>query len=271
MALSYSDYVVTEAGFGADLGAEKFLDLKCRVANLKPNCVVLVATIGALKLNGGVDYNDLKQENLDAVKTGMDNLFAHINSIYNEFKLPLVVTLNKYTSDTENEINLVRKELEKINIQCIINDVWGSGGDGAIELAKAVTYACDMDNSHFEYAYNLQDSIEKKIEDIARRVYGASGVTFTDKAKQTIKELNEQNLSELPIVIAKTQYSLSDNPKLLNRPKDFVIKIRDLEVKGGAEFIVALAGNMLLMPGLSKVPAYVNMKIDENYNIEGIF
>ena len=271
MALSYSDYVVTEAGFGADLGAEKFLDVKCRVAHVKPNCVVLVATIGALKLNGGVDYDELKQENLDAVKTGMENLFAHINSIYNEFKLPLVVTLNKYTSDTENEINLVRKELEKINIDCIVNDVWESGGDGAIELAKAVTYACDMDNSHFEYIYDLQDSIEKKIEDIARRVYGASSVTFTDKAKQTIKELNEQNLSGLPIVIAKTQYSLSDDPKLLNRPKDFVIKIRDLEVKGGAEFIVALAGNMLLMPGLSKVPAYANMKIDENYKIEGIF
>ena len=272
MALSYCDYVVTEAGFGADLGAEKFLDIKCRTLNTKPNCVVLVATIGALKLNGGVeDYDELPKENLDAVKKGMENLYAHINAIYNEFKLPLVVTLNKYKTDTENEINVVKHELEKINIDCIVNDVWGKGADGAVELAKAVDFACDMDNSHFEYAYNVQDSIEQKINDLAKKIYGASGVVFLDKAKQTISELEKQKLDKLPIVIAKTQYSLSDNQKLLGRPKDFEITIRDLEIKGGAGFIVALAGNMLLMPGLAKVPSAVKMKIDENGKIEGIF
>lgn len=272
MALSYCDYVVTEAGFGADLGAEKFLDVKCRAMNEKPNCVVLVATIGALKLNGGVeDYDKLSEENLNAVKNGMENLYAHINAIFNEFKLPLVVTLNKYKTDTENEVNLVKHELEKINIDCIVNDVWGKGGDGAVELAKAVSFACDMDNSHFEYAYNVQDSIEQKINDIAKKIYGASGVIFTDKAKQTILELEKHKLDKIPIVVAKTQYSLSDNPKLLGRPKNFEITIRDLEIKGGAGFIVALAGNMLLMPGLSKVPSAVKMKIDENGKIEGIF
>lgn len=271
MALSYSDYVVTEAGFGADLGAEKFFDVKCRVGNLHPNAVVIIATIGALKLHAGVKYEDLKTENIEAVKLGMANLYSHINTIYNEFKLPFVVTLNKYETDTPDEIMIVMRELEKINIKCVINDAWGKGGEGCLELAKSVLFSSELDNSHFDYIYDLDEKIESKIKKIATKVYGASGVIYTDKAKEKIKEIKKLKQDNLPIVIAKTQYSLSDNAKLLNKPKNFKITISDIELKSGAGFIVAIAGNMLLMPGLGKTPNAVNMKIDENYKISGLF
>lgn len=271
MALSYSDYVVTEAGFGADLGAEKFFDVKCRVGNLHPNAVVIIATIGALKLHAGVKYEDLKTENIEAVKLGMANLYSHINTIYNEFKLPFVVTLNKYETDTPDEIMTVMRELEKINIKCVINDAWGKGGEGCLELAKVVLFSSELDNSHFDYIYDLDEKIESKIKKIATKVYGASGVIYTDKAKEKIKEIKKLKQDNLPIVIAKTQYSLSDNAKLLNKPKNFKITISDIELKSGAGFIVAIAGNMLLMPGLGKTPNAVNMKIDENYKISGLF
>ncbi len=271
MAMSYADYVVTEAGFGSDLGAEKFFDLKCRVANLKPNAVVLVATIGALKLHGGVAYENIKEENVEAVKIGMDNLYAHINTIYNQFKLPVVVALNRYTTDTLEEINTVLRELNEIKIDCVVCDVWGEGKKGTKKLAEKVIELCDKDNSTFEFAYDINSTIKQKIKDIATKVYGAKGVKFLPKAEETIKKLNALHLNKLPIIIAKTQYSLSDDAKLLNRPKDFYITIRDLELKNGAGFIVALAGSMLLMPGLSKTPNAVNMKIDNNYIIEGLF
>lgn len=271
MALSYSDYVVTEAGFGADLGAEKFFDLKCRIGNLKPNAVVIVVTIGALKLHGGVKFEDLKDENVEAVKSGIGNLFAHIDNIYNEYKLPLVIAVNKYKTDTLDEINAVQQELSKIDLDCIVCDVWGKSGEGTKKLAESVVDLCKWDNSSFRYVYDLESPIKTKIKDIATKVYGAKNVKFSDKAEETIKKLNKLHLNKLPIVIAKTQYSLSDDPKLLNRPKDFYITIRDLEVKTGAGFIVALAGNMLLMPGLSKVPNAVNMEIDNEYNIKGLF
>lgn len=271
MALSYSDFVVTEAGFGADLGAEKFFDVKCRVGNLHPNAVVIIATIGALKLHAGVKYEDLKTENIEAVKLGMANLYSHINTIYNEFKLPFVVTLNKYETDTPDEIMTVMRELEKINIKCVINDAWGKGGEGCLELAKSVLFSSELDNSHFDYIYDLDEKIESKIKKIATKVYGASGVIYTDKAKEKIKEIKKLKQDNLPIVIAKTQYSLSDNAKLLNKPKNFKITISDIELKSGAGFIVAIAGNMLLMPGLGKTPNAVNMKIDENYKISGLF
>lgn len=271
MALSYSDFVVTEAGFGADLGAEKFFDVKCRVGNLHPNAVVIIATIGALKLHAGVKYEDLKTENIEAVKLGMANLYSHINTIYNEFKLPFVVTLNKYETDTPDEIMIVMRELEKINIKCVINDAWGKGGEGCLELAKSVLFSSELDNSHFDYIYDLDEKIESKIKKIATKVYGASGVIYTDKAKEKIKEIKKLKQDNLPIVIAKTQYSLSDNAKLLNKPKNFKITISDIELKSGAGFIVAIAGNMLLMPGLGKTPNAVNMKIDENYKISGLF
>ena len=271
MALSYSNYVVTEAGFGADLGAEKFFDVKCRMANLKPDAVVIVATIKALKLHGGVEESNLDKENVEAVINGMQNLFAHIDTIYNKFKLNPIITLNKYSTDTQDEINAVIKELEKIYVKCIVNDVWGKGGEGAIELAKQVVKVCDLNNNSFAYVYDLNSSIKSKINAVAKNVYGAKGVKYTDAAEETIKKLNKLHLNKLPIVIAKTQYSLSDDPKLINRPKDFYITVRDLEAKTGAGFIVVLAGKMLLMPGLSKVPNAVNMKIDKNYIIDGLF
>ncbi len=271
MALSYADYVVTEAGFGADLGAEKFFDVKCRIANLKPNAVVIVATIKALKLHGGIVDADLDNENVDAVKKGMENLLAHIDTIYNKFYLPPVVTLNKYSSDTKDEIDTVINELDKIDIKCIINDVWGKGGDGAIDLAKEVVKVCTWNNDSFKFIYDTESTIKTKIKEVAVNVYGAKNVKYSDKAEETIKRLNKLHLNKLPIVIAKTQYSLSDDAKLINRPKDFYISVRDLEVKTGAGFIVVLAGKMLLMPGLSKTPNAVNMQIDNNYKIEGLF
>ena len=271
MALSYADYVVTEAGFGADLGAEKFFDVKCRIANLKPSAVVIVATIKALKLHGGVSDSDLDKENVDAVKKGIENLFAHIDTIYNKFHLPPIVTLNKYSTDTKDEIDTVLSELDKIDITCVVNDVWGKGGEGAIDLAKDVVKACTWNNDSFKLLYDVESPIKTKIREVAVNVYGAKGVKYSEQAEETIKKLNKLHLNKMPIVIAKTQYSLSDDPKLINRPKGFYLNVRDLEVKTGAGFIVVLAGKMLLMPGLSKVPNAVNMHIDSNYKIEGLF
>lgn len=271
LSMSMAKYTITEAGFGADLGAEKFLDLKCRIANIKPNAVVLVATIQALKLHGGVDKNKLKEENVSAVKLGMDNLVRHIDIIKNVYHLPLVVTLNKYTSDTDSEVNVVLKTLEQLDVSYAINDAWTHGGKGAIDLAKKVISACEEDNSNFKYSYNLEDSVEAKIKDIATRVYGAKDVIFSDKAKNSLKLIDKLKINNYPIVIAKTQYSLSDNPKLINAPKDFDITIRDLEIRNGAGFIVALAGDMMLMPGLSKTPASEGMKITSSGKIDGLF
>lgn len=271
LSMTMAKYTITEAGFGADLGAEKFLDLKCKVAGLKPNAVVLVATIQALKLHGGVDKNSLREENLDALKTGMGNLLRHIDIIRNVYKLPLVVTLNKYTSDTEKEVKLVLDTLENLGVDYAINDAWALGSKGAIGLAKKVKDACEKDNSKFSYSYDTNDEVEKKIEDICKNVYGAKGVKFLDKALNSIKVINKLKLNHLPIVIAKTQYSLSDNAKLIGAPTDFEITIRDIEIRSGAEFLVALAGDMMLMPGLSKTPAGVGMKITNSGKISGLF
>ena len=271
LSINLAKYTITEAGFGADLGAEKFLDLKCRIGELKPNCVVLVATIQALKLHGGVAKDHLKEENLDALNLGMGNLIRHIDIIQNTFKLPLVVTLNKYTSDTEKEVDVVLGKLKELQVSYAINDAWTLGGKGAIDLANKVKAACEKDNSTFSYSYNLDDSVEKKIEDIARRVYGANGVKFTEDAKKSIEVINKLKLNKYPIIVAKTQYSLSDNAKLIGAPKDFEITIRDIEIRNGAGFLVALAGDMMLMPGLSKTPAAMGMKITNSGKISGLF
>lgn len=269
-SMSLAKYTITEAGFGTDLGGEKFLDVKCRVAGLKPNAVVLVATIQALKLHGGAE-EDLKTENLDAVKKGIENLKRHISIIRNVYKLPLVVTLNKYTSDTSNEISYVTDVLDKMNVEYAINDAWTLGSSGAIELANKIKKLCEEDNSQFEFAYKLEDSIEKKINDIATKVYGAKGVVLTDLAQEKIKEIQKLHLESLPIVIAKTQYSLSDDKKLIGAPTDFDITIRDIEIRAGAEFLVAIAGDIMLMPGLGKNPAGTNMKITNSGKISGLF
>ena len=271
LSMSLAKYTITEAGFGADLGAEKFLDLKCRVAELKPNAVVLVATIQALKLHGGADKKNLKTENLEALKLGIGNLLRHIDIIKNVYKLPLVVTLNKYVTDSPAEVDFVLKTLEKLGCEYAINDAWSMGSKGAITLAEKVMKLCNEDNSSFSYSYNLEDNIENKIEDICSKVYGADGVIFTDKAKNSIEVINKLKLNKLPIIIAKTQYSLSDNPKLLGAPTGFKVTIRDIEIRSGAEFLVALAGDMMLMPGLSKEPAGVNMKITNSGKISGLF
>ena len=266
-----ADYTITEAGFGADLGAEKFLDVKCRIADLKPNAVVLVATIQALKLHGGVDKNNLKEENIEAVKLGAGNLLRHIEIIKNVYHLPLVVTLNKYATDTQKEVATVKNMISTLDVEFAINDAWALGGKGAIDLAQKVLTLCEKDNSNFSYAYETNDNIETKLQKIVTKVYGANGYILTDKAKESLENIKKLKLEDYCVVIAKTQYSLSDNQKLIGAPTDFDITITDLEIRNGAKFIVAIAGNMMLMPGLSKTPASANMHIDNKENITGLF
>ena len=271
LAMTLADYCVTEAGFGADLGAEKFLDVKCRVAGLKPNAVVVVATIRALKLHGGANKDELASENLDALKNGVPNLIKHIKNIKDIYKLPVVCAINQFTSDTDAEIDLIKSEVEKLGVKAILSNVFAHGGKGAVDLANEVVELCERDNSTFTFTYEDDESIDKKIYNVATKIYGAKDVEFAEKALESLAEIKKLGLSHYPVVIAKTQYSLSDNKKLLGAPTDFVIKIRDLEIRNGAGFIVALAGDMMLMPGLSKVPAGVNMHITNNGEISGLF
>ncbi len=270
-ALTKADYVVTEAGFGADLGAQKFLDTKCRVANLTPNAVVVVATIKALKLHGGADKTTLATENVDAVKLGLSNLLKHVDNIKNVYHLPVVVAINKYSSDSEKEIAVVTSAVENCGVKTVVADVWGKGGKGAINLANEVVELCNKDNSTFTYSYELTDSVKEKIEKIATKIYGASGVTYSDKALEDLKAIEKLHKDNLPVIIAKTQYSLSDDATKLGEPKDFKINIREIQLRNGAGFIVAIAGKMLLMPGLPKVPAGSKMTIDKNNKITGLF
>ncbi|MBQ9792690.1 MAG: formate--tetrahydrofolate ligase [Clostridia bacterium] len=270
LAMTYADYTITEAGFGADLGAQKFLDTKCRIANLKPDAVVIVATVKALKLHGGADKTELTQENIDALAKGIPNLLKHIDNIKNVYKLPAVVAINQFTTDTEKELNLVKEEVEKYGAKAIVANVWGKGGKGAIDLAQEVIALCEEKNN-FEFSYNVEDGIEKKLTDIATKIYGAKGVKLTEKAQEDLKDINDLKFDKLPVIIAKTQYSLSDNAKLLGAPKDFEIEIKELQIRSGAGFIVAIAGNMLLMPGLPKVPAGQKMTIDNDGIIAGLF
>lgn len=270
-SMSLAKYTITEAGFGADLGAEKFFDVKCRIADLNPNAVVLVATIQALKLHGGANASNLKEENIAAVEQGMGNLLRHIDIIRNVYKLPLVVTLNKYTTDTDKEVSTVLNKLSKLGVKYAINDAWTLGASGAIDLANKVKELCQEDNSSFEFAYNLESSVENKIADIAHQVYGAKDIILTDLAKEKIVEIEKLHMNNLPVVIAKTQYSLSDDKKLIGAPTNFNITIRDIEIRSGAGFLVAIAGDIMLMPGLGKIPAGTNMKITNNGKISGLF
>ncbi len=270
IAMKLGDYAVTEAGFGADLGAEKFLDIKCRHAGLKPDAVVMVATIRALKMHGGVAKTELNSENLVALEKGLPNLLRHVSNIINVYKLPCVVAVNRFPSDTDAEIELVINKCKELGVNVVLSTVWAEGGKGGEELAKEVVKLCEQKND-FTFSYNEQDSIEKKIEDIVCKVYGGSGVNFTPTAKNEIERLTSIGFGNLPICMAKTQYSFSDNPLLLGAPENFTVTVRQVKVSAGAGFIVALTGEIMTMPGLPKIPVAENIDVDSNGMITGLF
>ena len=270
LALKLAPYTVTEAGFGADLGAEKFLDIKCREANLKPDAVVIVATVRALKMHGGMDKKELANENLDALRKGVANLEKHIENI-KKFGLPAIVAINAFPTDTKAELDLLREICEAKGVKVALSEVWAKGADGGIELANGLVDLLENTESHYKPIYDLDLPIEDKIKTIAREIYGADDVIFTKKAKTNIKKLTDLGLDKLPICIAKTQYSLSDDPTLLGRPTGFNIEINDLIPNTGSGFLVAISGDIMRMPGLPKVPAANNMDILENGEIIGLF
>ena len=270
LALKYADYAVTEAGFGADLGAEKFIDIKCRTSGLRPAAVVLVATIRALKMHGGVAKSDLAEENVQAVVDGLPNLEKHLENIQDVYGLPAVVAINKFPLDTEAELQAVYDACQKRGVDVVISDVWANGGAGGKELAEKVVELAEGDN-HFQFVYKEEDSIETKLNKIVTKVYGGKGVRLTPAAKRELKQLEELGFSNYPICMAKTQYSFSDDAKKLGAPKDFVVTISQLKVSAGAGFIVALTGAIMTMPGLPKVPASEKIDVDKDGNISGLF
>jgi len=270
MALKLGDIVVTEAGFGADLGAEKFLDIKCRYGDLTPNCVVIVATVRALKNHGGVSKEELGVPNVEALKNGITNLEKQIENI-KKYNVPVVVAINKFVTDSDEELNFIKEYCDKLGVKVALSDVWAKGGEGGIELGEVVCDILENEESNFKPIYEIESSIEEKINTIAKEIYGASGVVFTANAKKQIAELETFGLDKLPICMAKTQYSLSDNPTLKGRPENFEITVKEVRVSNGAGFIVALNGDIMTMPGLPKVPAANRMDILDNGEILGLF
>lgn len=268
-AMSLADYAVTEAGFGADLGAEKFLDTKCRAAGIEPDCVVIVATVKALKLHGGAAKERLSEEDLDALGKGMPNLLKHIENIKNVYKKPVVVAMNRFATDTRAETDYVISAVEGSGAKAVFTDVFLKGGEGGKELAEEVAKACDIP-SRLEFAYELDAPVAEKIEAVAKRIYGADGVDFSDEVSKKIAAIEEKGCGSLPVIIAKTQYSLSDNAELLGRPSGFRVTVRDIVLKGGAGFIVAIAGKIMLMPGLGAHPAAEKIDLDGDGNIVGL-
>lgn len=269
-ALKLGDFAITEAGFGADLGAEKFFDIKCRLAGLKPDAVVIVATIRSLKYNGGVEKENLTAENIDALSKGTVNLEKHLENL-KKFGVPVVVAINIFPTDTEKEIMLVEEKARELGAKAVRSEVWAKGGEGGIEMAKVVLETIEKEKSEFSPLYYEKKSIAEKIEIIAKEIYGAGEISYSDPAKRQIAMLEAENLDKVPICIAKTQYSLSDDPKLLGRPEGFEFNIRELRLSNGAGFIVAIAGDMMTMPGLPKVPAAENIDVDEKGVIKGLF
>lgn len=270
MAMKLGDYAVTEAGFGADLGAEKFLDIKCRYANLKPSAVVIVATVRALKMHGGVAKTELAAENLDALKKGIPNLLRHVSNIKNVYKLPSVVAVNRFPTDTDAEIELIINECKALGVNVVLSDVWAKGGDGGTELAKEVVRLCEEEND-FTFSYDTDISIEEKIEAIVKKIYGGDGVAFLPKAKKQIQQLTALGFDKIPVCMAKTQYSFSDDATKLGAPDGFTVTVKNVKVSAGAGFIVALTGDIMTMPGLPKVPAAEKIDVDENGVISGLF
>ena len=272
MALKLGDYVITEAGFGADLGAEKFLDIKCRKAGFKPDAVVCVATIKALKYHGGQEINDIENENLEYLDKGIENLLKHVDNLKNKFGLNVVVAINRYIQDTDKEIKLLEKRLKEKGVELSLTEVWAKGGKGAEDLAKKVIKLCD-EKSDFKYMYEDSDDVIEKIRKVAKKVYGAEDVQISDEAKKNLEEIRKAgiDISNYPVCIAKTQYSFSDDPKNLLCEEPFDIHVKEIIVKNGAEFLVVITGNIFTMPGLPKRPAAENIDLDENENIVGIF
>ena len=270
MALKLADYVVTEAGFGADLGAEKFLDIKCRKAELNPDVVVCVATMKALKYHGGVAKEDVQKENIDALDKGMKNLFKHIDNLQNVYGLNVIVAINKYTYDTEKEINYLKEKLQEKGIELSLVESWEKGGEGATDLAEKVVKLAEKKHN-FKYAYELNETIKNKIKDVAKKVYGAEDVEFSEEAEKEIETIEKLGYGNMPVCIAKTQYSLSDDQKNLECNEPFKIHIREIHLRAGAEFVVAIAGKIMTMPGLPRVPAAEKIDLDEDGNIVGIF
>ena len=270
MAMKLADYVVTEAGFGADLGAEKFLDIKCRMAGIKPSAVVIVATVRALKHHGGVAKADLGSENLEALEKGLPNLLQHVENITKVYGLPAVVAINRFPTDTEAELALVEAKCKELGVNVALSEVWGKGGEGGIALAEEVVRLCEEPNS-FDQLYGLDLSIEEKIRTIAQKIYRAKDIAILPAAMKQLKQLEDLGFGNLPICMAKTQYSFSDDPKLLGAPRDFVLTIRNLKVSAGAGFIVALTGDIMTMPGLPKVPAAEKIDVDITGKITGLF
>ena len=270
MAMKLADYAVTEAGFGADLGAEKFLDIKCRMADLKPDAVVVVATVRALKLHGGVPKTELGTENLEALEIGLPNLLRHVSNVKNVYKLPCVVAVNRFPTDTDAEINLVIEKCRELGVNVRLSTVWAEGGNGGIELAEEIVKLCEEKND-FTFSYELDTTIEEKIDAIVKKVYGGDGVVFTDEAQAEIDRLTALGYGKLPVCMAKTQYSFSDDATKLGAPDGFTVTVRKIKVSAGAGFIVALTGNIMTMPGLPKVPAAERIDVDENGKISGLF
>ena len=270
LAMKLGDYAITEAGFGADLGAEKFLDIKCRLAGLKPSAVVIVATIRALKMHGGLAKTELGEENLEALKAGIPNLLKHVSNIKDVYKLPSVVAVNRFPTDTDAEVELIIAECKKLGVNVCLSNVWAEGGNGGIELAEEVIRLCEAENN-FEFAYEDDLTIKEKIEAIVKKIYGGDGVNFTSNAEAQIKQLEELGFTKCPVCMAKTQYSFSDDMTKLGAPTGFTVTVRNLKISAGAGFIVVLTGDVMTMPGLPKVPAAEKIDVDENGVISGLF
>ena len=271
MGMKLAEYTITEAGFGADLGAEKFIDIKCRDANIKPNVVVCVATIKALKYHGGASKENIREEDMISLEKGMNNLYKHIDNIRGRFGLNVIVAINKYDTDKENELEFVQNELAKREIPSSVVESWEKGGEGALDIANKIVELAEQEEDKFEYIYDLDEAIVEKINKIAMKIYGAKAVLYPEEVAKKIEKIEEMGYGKLPICIAKTQYSFSDDAKNLECEEPFEIHVKDVELKAGAGFIVVLAGNIMTMPGLPVVPAAENIDIDENGNIVGLF
>ena len=271
LALKMGDYAITEAGFGADLGAEKFLDIKCRMAGLTPDAVVVVATVRALKMHGGLDKKQLDTEDLTALEQGIPNLLRHVSNIKNVYKLPCVVAVNRFPTDTDNEIDFIIKKCKELGVNTVLSTVWAEGGKGGEALAREVVRLCEEEKGDFTFSYELDTSIEEKIETVVKKIYGGDGITITPNAKKQIAQLTELGFDKLPVCIAKTQYSFSDDPTKLGAPENFTVTIKNVKVSAGAGFIVVMTGDILTMPGLPKSPAAERIDVDENGVISGLF